>query len=63
MELVSDKTPFNPTVIEAACTPLVEVIQQGNITTILDGIKGHDDYTFAHSMRVAAMLVLFGKHL
>lgn len=46
--------------VESSCEPLVEAIQGNDFTPILEGVKSHDDYTYAHSMRVAAMLTLLG---
>ncbi len=42
------------------CQPLVEAIENNDFKAILDGVRNHDDYTYAHSMRVATLLSLLG---
>lgn len=44
-----------------ACEPLVEAVNSGDFRGILSGVRDHDNYTYAHSMRVAVFLSLFGK--
>ena len=46
--------------VKDACGPLVEAIGNNDFKSILNGVKNHDDYTYAHSMRVATMLSLLG---
>lgn len=46
--------------IKKDCQPLVDVIQSQDFDSILEGVKNHDDYTYAHSMRVATFLSLLG---
>lgn len=43
------------------CQPLVDVIASHDFDLILEGVKNHDDYTYAHSMRVATFLSLLGN--
>jgi len=50
--------PFDS--VKGACGPLVEAIGNNDFKSILNGVKNHDDYTYAHSMRVATMLSLLG---
>ena len=47
--------------VRDACTPLVEVVNYGDFKHILSGVKSHDNYTYAHSLRVAIFLSLFGR--
>lgn len=42
------------------CQSLVDVVESNDFGSILDGIREHDDYTYAHSMRVATLLTLLG---
>jgi HD-GYP domain-containing protein (c-di-GMP phosphodiesterase class II) len=42
------------------CQPLVNAIENNDFQGILNGVRDHDDYTYAHSMRVATMLTLLG---
>lgn len=49
--------------IAEACKPLVACVAAGDYQSILKGVREHDNYTFAHSLRVATLLSLFGSHL
>ena len=44
----------------AACSPLVEVVRRHEVNSLLSSIKGHDDYSYTHSLRVATLLAMFG---
>ena len=46
--------------IEKSCEPLIEAISDQNIGGILQGVQGHDDYTYVHSLRVSIYLSLLG---
>ncbi|MGB0719422.1 MAG: HD domain-containing phosphohydrolase [Bdellovibrionales bacterium] len=46
--------------VKTSCQPLVDVVESNDFTAILDGVRDHDDYTYAHSMRVATLLTLLG---
>ncbi|MGH1398865.1 MAG: HD domain-containing phosphohydrolase [Alphaproteobacteria bacterium] len=46
--------------IKDNCSSLVDVVESGDFKDILDGVKMHDDYTYAHSMRVATLLTMLG---
>ncbi len=43
-----------------ACAPLVETVRNADFRAILDGVRGHDNYSYVHSLRVATLLSLFG---
>jgi putative nucleotidyltransferase with HDIG domain len=49
--------------VSDACEPLVEAVASSDFRGILDGVRDHDNYSFAHSMRVATYLALFGFNL
>jgi putative nucleotidyltransferase with HDIG domain len=53
-----DALPF--TAVKMGCEPLVEAVNNNDFKSILNGVRSHDDYTYAHSMRVATMLSLLG---
>ncbi|NVK19746.1 MAG: HD domain-containing protein [Methylocystaceae bacterium] len=53
--------PYNE--IQQSCEPLVTAVQSGNFKDLLQGVKGHDNYSYVHSLRVATFLSLFGDHL
>ncbi len=46
--------------VKENCSSLVEVVESNDFGVILDGVRNHDDYTFAHSLRVATLLTLLG---
>ena len=46
--------------VKDSCQSLVDVVEGNNFNDILDGVRNHDDYTYAHSMRVATLLTLLG---
>ena len=49
--------------MKRACEPLIEVIAENDFRALLAGVKTHDNYTYAHSLKVATMLCLFGHAL
>jgi HD-GYP domain-containing protein (c-di-GMP phosphodiesterase class II) len=49
--------------VSDACGPLVEAVAENNFKGILRGVRDHDNYTYAHSIRVATYLALFGFNL
>ena len=52
-------TPIDVAIIQTTCASIVDVIgQEEYITDVLEGIRNHDDYTFAHSVRVSVLLTL-----
>lgn len=53
-----DVVPFES--IKDSCGSLVDAIDSNQFEGILNGVKDHDDYTYAHSMRVATLLSLLG---
>lgn len=46
--------------VKDSVQPLVTAIENNDFRIILDGVRNHDDYTYAHSMRVATLLSLLG---
>lgn len=46
--------------VKDSVQPLVTAIENNDFKSILDGVRNHDDYTYAHSMRVATLLSLLG---
>ena len=49
--------------VKEACAPLVNAIGKNDFKGILNGVKEHDNYSYAHSLRVATLLSLFGHTL
>lgn len=46
-----------------SCRPLFDAVSTGNHHTLLYAVQSHHNYTYVHSMRVAALLTLFGHGL
>ncbi|MBB4286326.1 HD domain-containing phosphohydrolase [Roseospira goensis] len=46
-----------------SCSPLVEAVRGGAFRAVLEGVRGHDNYTYVHSLRVATFLCYFGHAL
>lgn len=51
------------TEVKESCRPLLSAVANKEYISILEGVKSHDDYTYAHSMRVATLLSLFGHSI
>lgn len=61
--VISEGRPIPYQAVNEACQPLVEVVANNDFREMLLGVKNHDNYSFAHSMRVATYLALFGCNL
>ncbi len=48
------------TEVKSNCQSLVQAVENNDFKSILAGVRNHDDYTYAHSMRVATLLTLLG---
>ena len=62
-ELLEDGKPIPFGKVKESCAPLVEAVSSGNYKEVLKGVRGHDNYTYVHSMRVATLLSLFGHRI
>jgi len=61
-DCISEGIPIPFSEIEKQCAPLIEVLQSGDYTEMLDAVREHDNYSYIHSFRVATFLTLFGRH-
>ena len=52
--------PLDVQAAEESCVPLVEAVNSHEYDGILDGVKGHHNYTYVHSLRIATFLSIFG---
>ncbi len=55
--------PIHYQAVSDACKPLVEAVAQNDFKGILHAVRDHDNYSYAHSIRVATLLALFGFNL
>lgn len=46
--------------VKESCEPLVTAVQNNQYKDLLKNVRGHDNYSYVHSMRVATFLSLFG---
>lgn len=59
-DLIDKGEPLVYQEITEACGPLVDAVSNHDFKVILEGVKGHDNYSYVHSLRVATLLSLFG---
>jgi len=60
-ELIETGEPIPYKNVKASCEPLNQAVRSGNYKDILKGVRGHDNYSYVHSLRVATLLSLFGN--
>jgi HD-GYP domain-containing protein (c-di-GMP phosphodiesterase class II) len=61
--VISNGEPIPYGAVRDACKPLVEAVAKDDFKSILNGVRDHDNYSYAHSVRVATFLALFGFNL
>jgi HD-GYP domain-containing protein (c-di-GMP phosphodiesterase class II) len=59
-KLIKSDQPLAFTNVVQACTPLVEAVGNRQFKEILREVRNHDDYSYAHSVGTATLLLLFG---
>lgn len=59
-DLIDRGEPLEYSEITDACSSLVDAVSNHDFKIILDNVKGHDNYSYVHSLRVATLLSLFG---
>ncbi len=59
-DLIEKGAPLPYEAVRESCAPLMEAVQDNRYKDILKGIRGHDNYSYVHSLRVATFLSLFG---
>jgi len=59
-DMISEGEPVVYENIATSCEPLIQAVQNQNYKEMLKGVRGHDNYSYVHSMRVATLLSLFG---
>lgn len=57
---INSGQPLDIKSINESCKPLADAVQNQDYQKILEGVKGHHNYTYVHSLRVATYLSLFG---
>ncbi|ARJ67763.1 hypothetical protein WV31_19925 [Magnetospirillum sp. ME-1] len=59
-DVIESGEPIAYSKVTDACGPLVEAVGTGEFRVILDEVRGHDNFSYAHSLGVATLLLLFG---
>ncbi len=54
-------TPIDYGSFKDSCAPLIGVLYDGDVKSVLDAVREHDNYTFSHSFKVATLLTMFGS--
>ncbi|NQU55808.1 MAG: HD domain-containing protein [Rhodospirillales bacterium] len=57
---IEENRPLDLQASSKSCEPLVQSINDQSFHGILDNIRGHHNYTYVHSLRVATYLSIFG---
>lgn len=53
--------PLNMAEMKETCVPLMEEVLEGNAAQLIEGVKGHYNYAYVHSLKVATLLSLLGN--
>ncbi len=61
LKAVEEGKPLPYEEIKETCSYLVESVVDGDVQSLLDAVHGHDNGTFVHSLRVAAILGSFAN--
>jgi len=59
-DLIDRGEPVEYKGLTDACSSLVDAVSNHDFKVILDNVKGYDNYSYVHSLRVATLLSLFG---
>lgn len=59
-DLIECGEPLAYDTVVAACNPLIDAVAKSEHKVLLKNVRGHDNYGFVHSLRVATLLTLFG---
>ena len=55
--------PIEYVSIRESCAPIVTAVCNNEFSDLLHGVKGHDNYSYVHSVRIAVLLAHFGREL
>lgn len=59
-DVIESGEPIAYSRVTDACGPLVEAVGAGEFKVILSEVRGHDNFSYAHSLGVATLLLMFG---
>ena len=55
--------PLSRDEVDAACAPLIASVINSQYRPLLWAVRGYDNYTYVHSLRMAVLLTLFGHSI
>lgn len=59
-DLIDRGEPLDYETVTRSCNPLIDAVSKSEHKILLKNVRGHDNYGFVHSLRVATLLALFG---
>lgn len=59
-DLIDAGTPLPYDKVKDSCAPLIQAVSNNCFKDVLSGVRGHDNYSYVHSLRVGTFLSLFG---
>ncbi len=59
-DLIDHGQPLPYGDVKESCQPLVTAVGNNDFKDLLKGVRGHDNYSYVHSLRVATLLSMFG---
>ena len=60
-DLIDQGQPLPYGDVKESCQPLVTAVSNNDFKDLLKGVRGHDNYSYVHSLRVATLLSMFGN--
>jgi len=61
VKAVANNIPLEKSQMTASCNPLIDCVQNNQQKDILQGLKNHHSFIYAHSLRVAIFMCAFAK--
>ncbi len=61
LEDLTNGNPISYKAVDHSCAAIVDAINENDVSPVVNRVKDHDNFTFAHSLRMATFLSLFGK--
>ena len=59
-DLIDQGQPLPYDDVKESCQPLITAVSNNDFKDLLKGVRGHDNYSYVHSLRVATLLSMFG---
>ena len=62
-DLVGQGKPIEFKTVSDTCSPILDSVRRSGHSYIFEGLRGHNDIWYVHSLRVATLLALFGHRI